>query len=152
MGVGRYIRLVGQPAEAELALTVQDAYQGRGRARCCSRVGVAALADGVERLAAHVLQDNAPMCAMLRRAGGKLQTDEPGLCGPSSGRPARIGWSSRAPWPSWRPPPPRPAPAFPAAPSRSLTSSIIVSRRSMGPSSGQGCWGWDAGPAALGRG
>jgi protein lysine acetyltransferase len=80
VGVARYIRLVDQPEVAELALTIQDAYQGRGLGSLLlDALGVAARANGVKRFVAHVLQDNAPMRAMLRRAGGTFGIDEPGV-------------------------------------------------------------------------
>jgi protein lysine acetyltransferase len=80
VGVARYIRLADQPEEAELALTVQDAYQGRGLGSLLlDALGVAARANGVERFVAHVLQENTPMRAMLRRAGGTFGIDEPGV-------------------------------------------------------------------------
>jgi RimJ/RimL family protein N-acetyltransferase len=80
VGVVRYIRAPGDIEQAEVALTVQDEYQGRGLGSLLlDALAVAAHANGVERFVAHVLRENEPMCKMLRRAGGTLDIDEPGV-------------------------------------------------------------------------
>jgi CRP-like cAMP-binding protein len=80
VGVGRYIRAPGDTEQAELALTIQDDYQGRGLGSLLlDALVVAAEVNGVERFVALVLRDNVPMCKMLRRAGGKLDSHEPGV-------------------------------------------------------------------------
>jgi protein lysine acetyltransferase len=80
VGVARYIRLPAEPDAAEVALTVLDDYQGRGLGSLLfDALAVAAAVNGIERFVALVLRDNLPMCAMLRRAGGQLDADEPGV-------------------------------------------------------------------------
>lgn len=80
VGVARYIRAPGDNEPAELALTVQDDYQDRGLGSLLlDALAVAARDNGIEQFVAHVLRENEPMCRMLRRAGGKLEIDEPGV-------------------------------------------------------------------------
>lgn len=80
VGVGRYIRSPGEIEQAELALTVQDDHQGKGLGSLLlDALVVAADVNGVERFVALVLNDNVPMCKMLRRAGGKLDIHDPGV-------------------------------------------------------------------------
>lgn len=72
VGVGRYIRLAedGDPALAEVALTIADEHQGRGIATALlhhlARIGHA---NGVENFAAEVLGDNHRILQMLDRTG-----------------------------------------------------------------------------------
>jgi GNAT superfamily N-acetyltransferase len=67
VGVARYAVLAGETDVAEVAVVVEDAYQGRGlgpRLLACA-TGLARL-HGVRTLTATVLADNRPAIAMLR--------------------------------------------------------------------------------------
>jgi GNAT superfamily N-acetyltransferase len=69
-GVARYIRAAGNRDEAEVALTVADAWQGRGVGTVLlAALGSVALANGVRTFHADLLSDNLPVLAMLRRCG-----------------------------------------------------------------------------------
>ena len=79
-GEARAIRSRDDPTVADLAVTVADDLQRRGLGTALVRsVRRAARAQGVERLAGHVLVDNAGARAMLRAAGAVLEFDEPGV-------------------------------------------------------------------------
>ncbi|HEU0130725.1 MAG TPA: GNAT family N-acetyltransferase [Mycobacteriales bacterium] len=66
VGVARYAALVNDPDTAEVAVVVEDAWQGRGLGRRLLE-GVTALArlHGLTALCATVLADNRPAIAML---------------------------------------------------------------------------------------
>jgi GNAT superfamily N-acetyltransferase len=69
VGVARYAVLAGTDDVAEVAVVVEDAYQGRGLGRrllACA-VGLARL-HGVRTITATVLADNRPAIALLRDA------------------------------------------------------------------------------------
>jgi CRP-like cAMP-binding protein len=75
----RYIREPGEPDTAEVALSVIDDYQGRGLGTLLiGALAVAAAENGIRRFRARLLAENAPMRAILRRAGAPLKFDEPG--------------------------------------------------------------------------
>lgn len=79
VAAGRYIRLAGSNA-AELALTVVDAYQGRGvGSLIIEALAVRAADNGVTRLEGFVLAENRPMLALLRKAGAQIQSDGGGV-------------------------------------------------------------------------
>ena len=76
----RFVRDEANPAEAEIAFTVGDAYQGRGVGTfLMGAISVAAGYDGVQRFTARVLSDNAPMRAILDRFGATWQRDDLGV-------------------------------------------------------------------------
>lgn len=80
MGVARYIRLVDDPTVAEAAITVADAYQGRGLGRVLLRVlGESARASGIDTFRSYVLDENAPMLAIFRRLGARIEREEDGV-------------------------------------------------------------------------
>jgi len=80
VGVARYVRVAGQPGQAEIALTVVDDYQGRGLGSLLfEALAVAARTGGIERFVVHVLHDNIPMRRIVEGAGGHLDRDEPGV-------------------------------------------------------------------------
>lgn len=68
VGVGRYAAVPGEPATAEVAVVVDDAWQGRGLGRrlleCAA--GLARL-HGFTTITATVLADNRPAIGLLRR-------------------------------------------------------------------------------------
>lgn len=73
VGVARFVGAPGDPASAEVAVTVVDDYQnlGIGR-RLLQRLGREALRRGVRRFTGLVLEDNAPMLALLQRVAQRL--------------------------------------------------------------------------------
>lgn len=73
----RFVRDVANPAEAEIAFTVGDAYQGRGIGTfLMGAISVAAGYDGVQRFTARVLADNQPMRAILDHFGAIWHRDD----------------------------------------------------------------------------
>ena len=77
---GRFVRDADDPAVAEIAFTVADAYQGRGIGMLLlAALAVAARVDGVKRFEARVLNDNLPARAMLDRFDALWDRDEPGI-------------------------------------------------------------------------
>ena len=76
----RYVRLRNDPAAAEVAFNVVDDYQGRGLATLLlGALAVIATSAGVARFVASVLYENAPMRAVLAKAGAVWQHQEPGI-------------------------------------------------------------------------
>ena len=76
----RFVRGEADPAEAEIAFTVGDAYQGRGIGTfLMGAISVAAGYDGVQRFTARVLSDNQPMRAILDRFGATWHRDDLGV-------------------------------------------------------------------------
>ena len=70
VGVGRFVRVDDAPATAEIAVTVFDAWQGRGAGtELVRRLAARAREEGVETLRAEVLPGNAAAIAVLRREG-----------------------------------------------------------------------------------
>lgn len=80
VGVIRWIRLRDDPAAAEMAVTVVDAYQRRGIGRTLVYVAAReALATGVSNFQAVVLADNRATIAMLKGMGASSGTYESGV-------------------------------------------------------------------------
>jgi protein lysine acetyltransferase len=80
VGDGRFVRCEDDPATAEIAFTVADAYQGRGIGTLLfGALAVAARVDGIERFHAELLTDNAPARALLDRLDADWERDEPGV-------------------------------------------------------------------------
>jgi len=76
----RFIRDEDDPASAEVALTVADAYQGRGIGTLLlGALAVAARIDGIERFHARVLSDNPPARALGDKVNARWQHEEPGV-------------------------------------------------------------------------
>lgn len=76
----RYIRERDATDIGEVAFAVIDAYQGRGLGGLLlGALAVAARENGVGRFRARVLSENAPMRAVLRRAGAHMEFAEPGV-------------------------------------------------------------------------
>ncbi|WP_207481970.1 GNAT family N-acetyltransferase [Arenibaculum pallidiluteum] len=65
--------------EAELALTVEDAWQGAGRGRQLGRAAIAAAEQlGVRCITMQIMPDNAPMLRIARGCGAAISTAEGG--------------------------------------------------------------------------
>ncbi|HCO03121.1 MAG TPA: N-acetyltransferase [Actinobacteria bacterium] len=80
LGVARSIRVPGEPAVAEAAITVIDDYQNRGLGMLLlSVLGVSARSAGVTAFRALVMQDNTPMLDLLRQLGAVPVHDSPGV-------------------------------------------------------------------------
>jgi RimJ/RimL family protein N-acetyltransferase len=80
MGVARYVRLADEPEVAEVAVTVVDAYQGRGLGTILlRRLAASAIEHGVRRFRNYVLADNEPMLEVLDLVGASRREIEPGL-------------------------------------------------------------------------
>lgn len=76
----RFIRDQDDPASAEVALTVADAYQGRGIGTLLLvALALAARVDGIERFYARVLSDNPPARALGDKVNAHWEHDEPGV-------------------------------------------------------------------------
>lgn len=73
VGVARCIRLDGEPAVGEVAVTVADTHQGRGLGTLLlDLLSLAARREGFRTYRAYVLQDNDAMVAMLEAMGGLI--------------------------------------------------------------------------------
>jgi CRP-like cAMP-binding protein len=80
LAIGRYVRDRDDPETAEMSFGVADRLQGRGIGTVLlGAVGVAAKEAGMRRLVGHVLEDNAPMRAVLAKGGGVSTFSEPGV-------------------------------------------------------------------------
>jgi len=80
LGSAHYIREADGSDIAEVAISVIDQYQGRGLGTLLvGALSVAAAENGVRRFRARVLAENAPMRAILDRAGARWRFDEPGV-------------------------------------------------------------------------
>lgn len=80
LGVSRYVRVESEPDVAEVAVTVVDDYQGRGLGTLLlALLAAAARAAGIKRFRAYVLEENAPMIALLEDLGATTEHDSPGV-------------------------------------------------------------------------
>jgi GNAT superfamily N-acetyltransferase len=85
LGVSRYVRSPDDPTVAEAAVTVIDAWQGRGLGSLLLAVlGLHAVRNGITTFRAYVLEENAPMIGILHELGattshegGFLRVDVP---------------------------------------------------------------------------
>jgi CRP-like cAMP-binding protein len=76
----RFIRDEDDPASAEVALTVADAYQNRGIGTLLlGALTVAARVDGIKRFHARVLADNPPARALGEKVNARWEHEEPGV-------------------------------------------------------------------------
>lgn len=76
----RFVRDAKDPAEAEIAFIVGDAYQGKGIGTfLMAAISVAAGYDGVQRFTARVLSENYPMRSILDRFGARWHRDDLGV-------------------------------------------------------------------------
>ena len=79
VGVARFVRLDDRQA-AELAVTVIDAYQGRGLGTLLlEAVAAEAVRHGITRFEGDVLIGNTAMRTLLRRAGARFGPGEDGV-------------------------------------------------------------------------
>ena len=75
-----FVRDADDPASAEIALTVADAYQGRGIGTLLlGALAAAAQVDGIKRFHALVLSENAAMRALANKFQARWQYEEPGV-------------------------------------------------------------------------
>jgi len=76
----RFVRDESDPAVAEVAFIVADAYQGKGIGTfLMGALAIAAAYHGVQRFSARVLTDNYPMRAILDRFGAVWHRDDLGV-------------------------------------------------------------------------
>ena len=77
VGVGRFVRLAGDPESAEMAVVVADELQGRGLGRL---IGVAladaARARGIRRFTATMLSDNVAALRLFEAISRRLRTHQ----------------------------------------------------------------------------
>ena len=85
----RFIRDENDLASAEVALTVADAYQGRGIGTLLlGALAVAARVDGIERFHGRVLTDNPPARALGDKVNARWEQEEPGVVAATGEIPA----------------------------------------------------------------
>jgi ribosomal protein S18 acetylase RimI-like enzyme len=71
VGVARYITLADEPSTAEVAIAVDDDWQGAGIGRrLMSSLAARAQAEGITHLVAYVAPDNRRVVNWIARAGG----------------------------------------------------------------------------------
>jgi RimJ/RimL family protein N-acetyltransferase len=76
----RFVRDDHDPAIAEIAFTVADAYQGRGIGSfLIAALSVAARVDGVERFSGRMLADNVAMRTIMDHYGAFWERDDVGV-------------------------------------------------------------------------
>lgn len=81
VGVGRFFRVNAAATEAELALAVVDALQGRGLGSLLlDRLSIAAREREVRRFTGFVLGENTAMRQLVRKAGGRVGLPCRGVC------------------------------------------------------------------------
>ena len=80
IGVARYVRLKEDPAIAEAAITVVDEYHGRGLGTILlGLLAAQAREAGITAFRAYVLEDNAPVRALLDELGTEAHHESPGV-------------------------------------------------------------------------
>ena len=76
----RFVRDPNDPAVAEIAFTVADAYQGRGIGSfLIAALSVAARVDGVEKFSARMLSENVPMRIIMDQYGAVWEREDVGV-------------------------------------------------------------------------
>jgi RimJ/RimL family protein N-acetyltransferase len=74
IAVGRWVRLVDDPASAEIAITVADCWQRRGLGSLLASVlGDEAYHHGIRRFTATVSAENVPALRLLEKAAERIQ-------------------------------------------------------------------------------
>ena len=82
MAVARYVRLDDDPTAAEAAITVADAYQGRGLGSVLLGIlARSAREQGIQTFRSYVLEENTPMLRIFERLGATRVEPEPGEVG-----------------------------------------------------------------------
>lgn len=77
VGVARFVRSANDPAAAEVAVTVIDAWHGRGLGReLMRRLVIRATEEGITRFEALIAADNYAVLALLRSVGGDIRIAE----------------------------------------------------------------------------
>jgi GNAT superfamily N-acetyltransferase len=80
MGVARYIRIPEEPHVAEAAVTVVDAYQGKGLGTVLlGHLSRSAREHGIEVFRNYVLEENTAMLELLEDLGASRRLEEPGV-------------------------------------------------------------------------
>ena len=80
VGVARYVRVTDEPTVAEAAITVADAYQGRGAGTLLlGTLAGLARRHGIGVFRNYVLADNDAMLDLFERLGGTRELDAPGV-------------------------------------------------------------------------
>lgn len=80
IGVGRYVRDRGHPAQAEVAVTVTDPCQHRGLGTLLLLLlAERAASQGVSSLVGYMRWENVEALTGLREAGALVEADEPGV-------------------------------------------------------------------------
>jgi RimJ/RimL family protein N-acetyltransferase len=80
IGVGRYIRISGEPEVAEVAITVVDEQQAKGLGTLLlGMLAATARLAGIRMFRAFVLEDNTAMRALLEQLGVQARHDAPGV-------------------------------------------------------------------------
>ena len=80
VGVARAVRLGGEPAVAEAAVTVEDSYQGRGLGTLLlTLLAEVARANGVATFRSYVLAENAAMLDLFAQLGATRGSAGPGM-------------------------------------------------------------------------
>ena len=77
IGVARYIRLSDEPATAEFAVTVIDAYQGRGVGRLlCELLIEVAQEHAIKTFTGYISQENASLVELLKQLGARSRLED----------------------------------------------------------------------------
>jgi len=77
VGIARYIALPDDPGAAEVAVEVEDEWQGYGIGRrLITELVGRARTKGITRLLAHVSTDNLPVLGWIARAGGTVEAHD----------------------------------------------------------------------------
>jgi len=80
LGVARYVRMKEDPSIAEAAITIVDEYQGKGLGTILLGLLAAKAREvGIIKFRAYVLEDNAPMRALLEELGTEAHHESPGV-------------------------------------------------------------------------
>ena len=73
VGIARYIRRLGEPSAAEIAVTVTDDWQGKGLGgELLTQLSDRPCQEGISRFVALVAADNAAMAGLLDKMKGEV--------------------------------------------------------------------------------
>ena len=77
IGVARYIRLKDEPESAEFALTIIDAYQGRGLGTELLNLLIhSARKNGIRKFIGYMLAENSSMLKILKHLGAQIRRED----------------------------------------------------------------------------